>query len=787
MTGRALGWLLLVVTIVVGTQYLVLPAPLPADTAADRFSAERAMRHVREIAQVPHVIGSPANERVRDYLVEELNDLGFDVVLQTERVVYDHPRRKETAVRVAWPTNVLARLPGTGSGPAVALMSHYDTAASAPGAADAGSGVATLLETARAIVADPTLNRHRDLLLIITDGEEIGLMGAQAFLRKHPWAQEVGLILNFEARGAAGPAFMFETGRGNSALVDAFAQTAPLPLGSSLSVDIYRRMPNDTDATIVAEAGIPFLNFAFVDDFFRYHAGTDTPENLSRRSLQHEGSNALALTRQFLRVPELPDRSDDATFFNVTGGWLVRYGQSVVWITGLAAVLIAGLALGGAWVANRLTVGGIGLAILGLTATAGGVFWLVTGLHLLLTTARPGYAFFYHYHLLLAAYCLLALGIAGGLWHARPVIRRGFAYAGAALVLAVAFFFDAVGWAAVGAAVIMVCYGHFGSRVSAPHLAASAYSLWVVGLIALLLKVPHASYLVAWPVIIGGLLWILVRHREIRPVIALVPWIFLWAPMIYLFYLALGVFQPGAVMVLLVLLLAVGATWFANARTEAPVFVTAGLALVVVAALNTDPTADRPHETELFYAVDATNGENWWATRGDEWPAWASARLGSSDRHIEGERWFPASDALWPAVAADPVPVVEPWLETDTTETTGGFRIGMVLGVPDGPERIDLYLPAADYQVATLDNQAVPLPVEGELWRWRLYAPPKQPVHIVIQGRGRAPEFVKLTAVQYNSPESVTAMAPATPEDLMGAVWGFHGATLLTRRYDLNP
>jgi acetylornithine deacetylase/succinyl-diaminopimelate desuccinylase-like protein len=50
---------------------------------------------------------------------------------------------------------VVARLSGTGGSKSILLVSHYDSVATAPGASDDSSGVATLLETARALKAGP--------------------------------------------------------------------------------------------------------------------------------------------------------------------------------------------------------------------------------------------------------------------------------------------------------------------------------------------------------------------------------------------------------------------------------------------------------------------------------------------------------------------------------------------------------------------------------------------------------------------------------------------------------
>ena len=136
------------------------------------------------------------------------------------------------------------------------------TRADGPGAGDNASGVAVVLETLRAIKAGPLLDR--DVIVLIDDGEEAGLLGANLFVDEHPWATDVGVVLNFDARGVSGPSIMFETSDKNGWLIHQFAIASPRPVATSVSMDVYRIMPNDTDLTVFKRAGFAGLNFAFV-------------------------------------------------------------------------------------------------------------------------------------------------------------------------------------------------------------------------------------------------------------------------------------------------------------------------------------------------------------------------------------------------------------------------------------------------------------------------------------------------------------------------------------------
>ena len=83
--------------------------------------------------------------------------------------------------------NVFAWLNATAGGTrtdadTVVLGAHYDTVARSPGANDNASGVALVLGVALQLVA--AANRSRNVLFVLFDEEEIGLVGSREFARK---------------------------------------------------------------------------------------------------------------------------------------------------------------------------------------------------------------------------------------------------------------------------------------------------------------------------------------------------------------------------------------------------------------------------------------------------------------------------------------------------------------------------------------------------------------------------------------------------------------------------
>ena len=137
--------------------------------------------------------------------------------------------------------NILVRVEGEETSKAVLLVAHYDTVRGSPGAADDTSGVAAMLETLRALGGGARLKNS--VICLFSDAEELGLKGAEAFVYSHPWAADVRLVLNFDARGNGGPALMFETSSGNRWLVEQFARATPHPRATSLSYDSTNSCP----------------------------------------------------------------------------------------------------------------------------------------------------------------------------------------------------------------------------------------------------------------------------------------------------------------------------------------------------------------------------------------------------------------------------------------------------------------------------------------------------------------------------------------------------------------
>jgi len=370
------------------------------------FSQQNALKHLKVISTKPHFVGAQDHLNVRKYLVAELQKLGLEVET-FQHLSTEFHRSVGTKTN-----NIIAKVNGTTSGKALALVSHYDSSThSSMGASDAGSGIVTILEAVRAFLAGGKQPKN-DIIIVMTDAEEQGLLGASAFVNFHPWAKDIGLVLNFEARGSGGPSYMLiETNGGNKKLVQAFKNAeVSIPVANSLMYAVYKLLPNDSDLTVFKEqADIDGFNFAFIDDHFDYHTIQDSYQRIDRESLNHQADYLMALLKYFAFADLSRLKSDqDMIYFNFPGLDMVIY--PVPWVTPmalLAALLLVLITLIGLK-RKTLSVKGVTVGFVPLFASlaiAGGIgYW---GWQLLLLIF-PQYAdipqgFTYNGHWILAS------------------------------------------------------------------------------------------------------------------------------------------------------------------------------------------------------------------------------------------------------------------------------------------------------------------------------------------------------------------------------------------------
>ncbi len=358
---------------------------------------------------------------------------------------------------------------------AIGLLSHVDSVAEGPGAGDDALGVAVALETARVVSAQR--DRPWSLFVIITDGEEYGLMGAAALVGERDVTDRLRAYINVESIGSGGVPVLFETGPGNGWLTAVWARNAPHPRGGSYAIEIYKRLPNDTDFSILKTQDIPGLNFAAVGDSYAYHTPRDSAARLSPLTIRAMGENAVAIVNALQRVDITQRAAADHTFFDVGGTVAVSYGPAVS--TGIAvSALILGLL---AWV--RVLRESI--------RTSGFWRWLLVALWTAVAAAVA---------------CGTMVGAVWLLRVAREVYHPWYAHPGRLMALLVVTG-TAAGWALARAGRLLPARAH-GARHPAITWSLTL-PLWIALAAGALWFAPAAAYLWTIPLVAAGLLLVL--------------------------------------------------------------------------------------------------------------------------------------------------------------------------------------------------------------------------------------------------------------------------------------
>jgi hypothetical protein len=357
-------------------------APRGADAPAAEFSAQRATTILQDLVgnNVPHPMGSPAAAQLREAVVRRLSALGYAVELQSGFVCNEHGVCGN-------PINIVARLAGgAGVRNAVLLSAHYDSVPAGPGASDDGAAVASMLEIARILKAMPA-PRH-PVILLITDGEEAGLLGALLFVREHPLSRVVKAAVNLDARGTSGPSLMFETGAANTWLMRLYESAIARPMTNSLFYVVYRQLPNDTDFTVFKQAGYEGFNFAFIGDVGRYHTPLDSVANADAGTIQQQGANGLAALTALANAPSLDAPAGESVFFDGYSRTLIAWRSeltlpaallSLVLLVAEAAILLRG----GAVTGRQILQGWVGMlcALASAVALCAGSLALLIAIH----------------------------------------------------------------------------------------------------------------------------------------------------------------------------------------------------------------------------------------------------------------------------------------------------------------------------------------------------------------------------------------------------------------------
>jgi len=682
MIKKAFAILLIIIAIYWSFSAIIPSKISTIDTSKDQFSTQRALVHLKEISKERHYLGSEAHSKVRAYILKALKDLGLETQTQEGYAIDENGEFSK-------PVNIIGRLKGSSDGKALLLLTHYDSEPhSSFGASDAGSGVVTILEGLRAFLNTDKTPKN-DVIVLITDAEELGLHGADIFANKHPWAKNVGLVLNFEARGSGGPSIMLvETNKGNANLIKGFTEANPdYPLGNSLFYSIYKMLPNDTDLTRFREdANIDGFNFAFVDDHFDYHTALDTYDRLDRNTLEHQGSYLMALLHYFSEANLDTLKSiDDLVYFNVPFFKMITYPFSWILPLFILAVLLFVLLVAYGFKKRSIELKPVSrgfAAFFGALIACGllGIFgWK------LLSAFYPQYGEMLH----------------------------GFTYNGHAYIVA---------FACIAVAICLIVYSKVYKPENRASLMVAPLFFWLILCGTIAFKLEGASFFII-PVYFGLLSFFVLLQQKSPNLILLAllgtPALLIFSPMVQMFPVGLGLKMLVASTVLVVLVFGLLISIFAFFRYKKRwgyLFLVLGLYYLVSAHFTSDFTRERPKPNSLLYVLDADNNTAKWATydkKLDDWTAHFFDKT-LTDAKIENTFSSKYKTKIEYTKKADVVAVPNPVVEVFTDTIIGNSKVMDICITPQRKvHRIEIFADTS-YILNTLKINQLEIEQEGK-------------------------------------------------------------------------
>lgn len=713
---------------------LIPPEPSPESEQMGVFSVQKVYTHLQKIASEPHPTGSEGNDRVREYILSASKELGYHPVVQTANVIISAENRN--LITSATIHNILIRVSGSSPSKALLVTAHYDSEAGSYGANDDGVAVASMLETLRVLKEKGKLKN--DVIFLFTDGEELDLLGARAFWQEHAWAKDVGMVLNYEARGSSGPSLMFETGENNGWMIEQFSDAASHPVTNSSMSEFYQLMTNNTDFTIAKQFGITGLNFAYGDGRYTYHTPLDNVEHVDLRTALHQGKNIYNSVMHYGNTDLVDIHQEDKVFYNIAGK-LVHYPKS--WVIPLSCLISFFIVYGMVWrvMKKRLQILRLGLAMITVAAALSFIYAAILGVWKLVGLFAVDVMLRYQINLISIALTVLTL------------------------ILFIFSYRISTRW------------------VNADHLYSAILVYNVVLLWVTSVYLPGASYLLVWPFIIHYLLYFWTMNST-KPIdFYILPnglssglCLLFFVPTLYL----LIVFMPINYLPYSFAGVGLVAFWvfssfsFLNQRNSK--YVQAGLSILCLIGFmlfyyNVKSNAEIPHQNNLFFVQHSNQEKSFWVskTEPDEWTV--NAMPNPEKRDLNEMIIFNGSkQAVWVNQASNqslPSPAVTV-LKNEKRSDSREIELHIQSG-----RKAQEYL-----MLEVIDAQVLMAEVEGkhpdysgateEKWNWRMrhYNVPEEGLHVKLVIKGTERVSLRVMDGTFGLPEGM----PDRTKNMMG-------------------
>ncbi len=558
--------------------YSMMPQTISGSEKLTDFSTKRALKIVKTIAAKPHFIGSENHNSVANYLFNKLKNLGLETTFEEGFTLTEWGNLTKSK-------NIIAKIKGSDSSKALLLLSHYDSAphSFSHGAADDATGIATILESVRAFLENNSKHKN-DIIILFTDAEELGLNGAALFVTKNKLCKQVGLAINFEARGSSGPSFMLmEVNKGNAKMVDGFANANPeFPASNSLMYSIYKMLPNDTDLTVFREHGkVQGFNFAFIDDHFNYHTSQDNYAHLNQKSLAHQGTYLMPLLKYFSNVDlKNLNSDDDFVYFSSPFGF---FSYSFSWVLPMSIFALA--------LFSFLIFLGIGKRVINLFDVAKGFLLLIISL------ALAGSVTYFGWNLLLKIYPQY------------NDLINGFTYNGHDYI---AFFM------LLTLSICFLVYSRFVDSKNVNSYFIAPLFLWIIINFGIAFNLAGAGFLIIpllSSLLLFGIFILTQKNYWLLHFIFAIPTLIIIVPFLQLFPIGLGLkimFGSSILLVLIFGLLMPIFGSFSKKLSWSLMLFLASILMFAKAHLNSEYEAGKAKPNSLLYVYDAdSNNANW--------------------------------------------------------------------------------------------------------------------------------------------------------------------------------
>jgi hypothetical protein len=520
--------------------------------------------------------------------------------------------------------------------------------------------------------------------------------------------------------------------------------------------------------TVFKAAGLPGLNFAYINGITQYHTMLDSFENTNADTLQHEGSYALALTRHFGNLNLENIKASDIVYFDVFGRFLIRYpGGLIIPLAVISILAFVGVVIFG-FKKGRLSAVGIILgslafllAIFSAALVVSLAWWLIRTLH-----------------------------------SADRMVQWGDAYNS---------WIYAISFSALAIAVTSTLYIWFQRKISAANLAVGALLWWLLLVVCSGLFLRGGSYLFTWPLLFS-LLGFAFFLREgdgqtasAKTVVILslcaLPGVFLLVPIIRLLFSALTLSMSGVVIVFVVLLsglliphlafIASPKRWLLPVLSAAVclIFVTAGILVNKV-------SREYPQTSLVFYALDGNTGKAMWVGSNQQMDEWTSQFFSDPIGRGPLTEFFPLSSTVLLKAQAPPIELPAPDIRLLDSTTSNGIRtLRLRVTSPRQASTVSLQLDSdAEIRGAILNGKRVAqgdaqITARSKQWGFRYYGLPKEGIDLTLEVAGDAP--VKLAAVDQSLglPDIANVSYAPRPDYLIPAPYPLNDSTLVGKSY----